>query len=586
MRLSLKNRFAPWAVLGAVFLVHFICNAVWVSSDQTLRGFDEGLHTAAVAHTYNNVAADGVTGALNSARGRRPGQWPSAGYLTWIPLVLAFGESVSALRLYNTLFLALLLSSVFVIGRRLHSRNAGLLAAALLSLYPAVFGASRQFNHDLPYMTFVAMGMALMLTSRRFSRPHWSMLLGLVVGAGSLVRPHAILILMGPALYWFAVSMFRPASASRGKVLSRIIVLVNVALAIGAAAGASAIWWAYRLPRIFDIFLTHREGANLLPWMTDPSIVFYLKSFPKGASPLLLALAAVGLVALWRQRGRPLPPPPDGEGGPSRPWRPQGEYVLMWVWLLAGLGILSLIRVHLNRYQLPLYPPVAVLTGCGLLSIQRRRLRQVLAGTGLVVAVIAWLMCSFVAEMRPLPEALLPCDPCSSRIRNEPWESAGSPAVDPVYKATSEMTDILAARHEDVGTGVLLEMPIHLRMALIVKPLVMTRLPRLLITHRPLDEYGRDQIAEECESLHQTLGGYSIPTPLQAYHHCYTMRVDYQWDPYKMPRPELPVKKIFERYTTWRNARLHIILWHVPDCPPQQVSPYDPRMGHQTFPCP
>ena len=414
------------------------------------------------------------------------------------------------------------------------------------------------------------MSMALLLATRRFSRSGAALALGAGVGFAVLVRPHSAILLGAPGLTWVLVSVVWPRAA-------RWRTLANMVLCAAAAAGVTSIWWAYRLEHIQEILFAHYEGANMFDWMQkQPSIVYYLKGFPAGISTValvLLAGATAGLV-LGGRRADPA----------TR--RPRAEMVLIWVWLLGGLAAISLFRVHLNRYQYPLFPAAALLTGCGLVSLAPRLLRRSLVAAAVALGATGWLLCSFT-DHRPGAAALLDCDPNCSREFGEPFESSGPPHEDTLYSAGIKTASWLRQKHGG-GSGLLLQIPNQLRVSMMIKPALMTTLPLVQITHRDLKAYGDNQTGEECEAMHQTLGGYSFPLPHLPYSYCYTLTDAFKADHGPRDKPAAPVagaRKVHEVSTRFRDGRVTFRLWLHHRCPERAEPFMDLEKGGLWIPC-
>ena len=562
---------SPWLLLAGILLAHVACNTLWVRADQTMRGFDEPLHVTAACHAINLVLADGVAGAGQAARGRRAGQWPSAGYVPWVLPALVVGHDLPALRLFNSGYLALLLLALLFLGRRLHSDRAGVLAAALVTLYPAIFGASRHFNQDLPYVAVVAVCMALLLATERYARSGHALALGAAVGFSVLVRPHAAVILAAPGVLWTIWSVARPRAGC-----PRWRVLLNVALCGAVAAGVSAIWWAGRLDHIQEIYASHQQGTNMFSWMhKQSSLAYYLKGLPLAISaPLSLAFAggcvglALGLARAARGARRPRP-----------------EMLLIWIWLVLGLAAMASFRVHLNRYQYPLLPAVALLSACGLCSLPHRWLRRGAVAAALLAGVCGWLLCSS-SHLRPGSRLVLDCDPNSSCDFGEPFESSGPPAEETLYTAGLKVARHLRQAHSG-GRGVLVSISRELRVAMMLKPALMTTLPLLQLSHRELQAYGQNQPGEECEPMHQTLGGFSFPLPNKPFNHCYTLVDTFKADrgpPDAPPRSVPGATRVMEASTRWRDGVARFVLWRHQRCP-VRAGTFFRADGEPVIPC-
>jgi hypothetical protein len=102
----------------------------------------------------------------------------------------------------NAIFLFVLLFSVFGIGSIIYNENVGLLAALLISFFPAIFGLSRIAMLDFPLMCMVALSFYLLLKTKEFSSIFFSILFGLVFGMAELTKESAILFVIGPLIYY------------------------------------------------------------------------------------------------------------------------------------------------------------------------------------------------------------------------------------------------------------------------------------------------------------------------------------------------------------------------------------------------
>ncbi len=115
------------------------------------------------------------------------------------------GRLVSAIA--GTLSIAL----TFEIGRRLVSRNAGLLAAAFLAVFPLHVTCSRYLKEDA-LLTFVVLSCVLATVVAVQSRRHWVLLVaGLLAGATAGTKYSGILLAIVPASApWLASRSWKP----------------------------------------------------------------------------------------------------------------------------------------------------------------------------------------------------------------------------------------------------------------------------------------------------------------------------------------------------------------------------------------
>ncbi len=409
-----------WLLVALIFAAHAVANLLWVGRDLTLRSQDAGPHLEVQAHLYYLVRQHGLPGLWMVLRGGGGGSWPTAAYLPWVLLDLLCGQHLLLLRLSNLAYLAVALGSTYTLGARLHSAPAGVVAAALLSLYPAVYGEGRQFGLDYPGMALAALALALLLGSERFRRPGPSLGFGLALGAALLLRPHLIFFFAAPTLVSLGGGLLqRRRGPGAGATLRP---LAGAVLALGVAAAVSGLWWWGNLGRLAALARTSQQRVQdmaLSEVLREPSALFYLRAAPWCFSLLLLLALGVACVGLAR------PAPQTGQ----RPRAP-ADRTLLLAWLAGGLLTLLGLRYHFLRLLLPLCPAVAALTAAGLLSLRHRRSRRALVGIFLAGAAGAGLLDSFAASA-PLHHGL-ERDPLVTRAYPI---TSGPPARNPILAA-------------------------------------------------------------------------------------------------------------------------------------------------------
>ena len=158
-------------VLGVLVSVHLVIAALWLRADQVdmMRVPDDFAHYWALASLHSAMELDLWDGSLHGLR-VLGSYYPLMTQYPRAVLGLLFGPSPLVFRLANVLYLVVLLVSVYHMGRRCHSRRAGLLAAALVSLTPAAYGGVRSLGLDFPAMCMTALAMLMLLMADGFRR--------------------------------------------------------------------------------------------------------------------------------------------------------------------------------------------------------------------------------------------------------------------------------------------------------------------------------------------------------------------------------------------------------------------------------
>lgn len=512
----LQRRLLP-ALLVLLILGHGGVNTRWITMDRTLRAQDMGTQIFAETLAYRLIDEQGIEGVWAALRGgHHPGVWPAAASVPWALVAYAFGHSIPQLRFYQSLCLPVLLIAVYLMGLRLRDRRTGLLAAALLSFFPAIHGVSRMFTADLPATTVVAVNLLLLLRTDRFSRPGRSMLLGLGLGLGVLARPHTLLFL-GPVTLLVAVmALARPTGKRR-------VVALSMFTAILPALLVSSVWWWGRLDGVARAVLIHQEPVHGASSPFFINLQAYLVSLPRLVSPpialggLLLLLMLVGLVLrrrIWRR------------------WTPRLlEIAPVWlaVHVVTGILMMSVFRVWDLRYIFPVLPGLGVLLALGFAALPGQLLRRAFVGLVLASSAALWLYCSFgVVEGddgrgRTRLNMESPCSPCGLRLY------AGFPEKEEIYDIAEEIAKFLKKRHAE-GRGVVVrfvrpeDRPVHT--AVVLRAHLATALPHLLMTSNDLVVFAHDP--EALDILHDALGGESFDQPRGPCRHAYSLET---WNP-------------------------------------------------------
>jgi len=345
-----------WILLG-LWLAGLLLDGLWLQRHGQPPAWDQGEHLS---------RALGVWQVLGEAAPFDPSWWQRlwaetptyrgpVTYLVTAPVFSLLGPSYGSAILSNSLFQALLLGSLYGLGRLAHSRAAGLWAAFLCGVAPALLNQRSDYLIDFS-LTAVLTATWWLLTVRVLARPRhpwlWSLGGGLGLGAVVLTRPTGLVMLWLPllALAWMALA----ALIQRGRRAR----LGEVLLAVAAATAMAWPWWSQNWLTILSTVNKARQWGVLyqdgLEANTLAGWLFYPRLLPTMAGAGLVAVVvAGGLLSRWRRRGAP---------ANALPW-PQ----LAW-WLSFPLGALLLATLMSTkdfRFVLPLVPQLCL--GLGIL---------------------------------------------------------------------------------------------------------------------------------------------------------------------------------------------------------------------------
>lgn len=352
-----------WILLG-LWLAGVLLDVLWLRRHGQPPAWDQGEHLS---------RALGVWQVLGEAAPFDPLWWQRLWaetptyrgpftYLVTAPVFSLLGPGYGSAILSNGLFQALLLGSLYGLGRLAHSRAAGLWAAFLCGVAPALLNQRSDYLIDFS-LTAVLTATWWLLTVRVLSSPRhpwlWSLGGGLGLGAVVLTRPTGLVMLWLPLLVlaWMALA----ALVQRGRPAR----LAESLLAVAAATVVAWPWWSQNWLTILSTVNKARQWGVLyqdgLEANTLAGWLFYPRLLPTMAGAALVAVVvAGGLLSRWRRRGAP---------ANALPW-PQ----LAW-WLSFPLGTLLLATLMSTkdfRFVLPLVPQLCLGLGVLLASATGR----------------------------------------------------------------------------------------------------------------------------------------------------------------------------------------------------------------------
>jgi hypothetical protein len=368
-----RVRISRQAALAALAAAVFIALSIWwLLYDRRLPGGgDPGRHLS-VAINLGHRLADGDLGAIIDP-GAIFGDFfypPLVHVVGGIPVALGLAAQDWGTIAVNIVFVPMLAAGCFLIGRMTYGPLAGVLAVIFALGTPMILSLFHVFILDAPLAATVAIALAALLASDRFSRRRESALAGALIGLAVMVKTPALLFLAGPVAVMLIGGGWRRwrnllIAASLGLVVAAPYYLVHLDDLIGASEEST----------IAGNLGAPAAGLDADSRFSLDNLIYYgwvginLQYFLP-----LLALFAVGLVAAVREvrHRRHLPE------------------------LLAGLvvgylGATLILSIRDPRYSLPLIAYVAVIA-TGWIAVTKR---TVLGAVG--VAVLAAAVCLNVA---------------------------------------------------------------------------------------------------------------------------------------------------------------------------------------------
>ena len=330
----------PWLTLLALWMVLGAVMAAWVSVDRRPPEWDHANHLERALHCHRILAEPGHARfrELMEASSFYPPLAICATGLAYfvLPVTPLTAQGVM------WLFLGVALVALFVLGRRIRDAETGLVAALLLGTAPFVVFSLTNFQLDLPLTAMVALTLWALVSCEGFTRPAWSVALGVLVGLGMLTKP-SFPVYVAPAVVWAVWPGGQAGGAGRARWAG---------LALAVALVVALPWYGPRLTgmpaqvlnRSFK--LAAQEGH--VETLTAAGALFYPRVLP----PQLGILATLALVGgAWSVRR-------------DRAWR-----AFLWAAAFAPFVLFTLIQNKNLRYSLPILPAAALLAAVGVRAL-------------------------------------------------------------------------------------------------------------------------------------------------------------------------------------------------------------------------
>jgi 4-amino-4-deoxy-L-arabinose transferase-like glycosyltransferase len=289
------DRWAPLLIVAGLVLFHGINNWVWLSKNLMMRGWDRigALINSIYYHqTLSHLSLQTLFRAATQDEIRPP--------LFGLSMALMygpFGMSQDVAVMVNVLYMALLLAAAYGIGLKLRGRRLGLLAAALVALLPLLFAMSRYSYREFSLAALVLASLYFLLASERFERRGPSLLLGLSLGLGLLVKRTFPIFVLG-ALLVIALQAGLPRKLWAGLRRRPWPRWRDLGLAIVGGGLLAAVW-----------YFPNRDLAQALPagfwsfpvWWLLSAVTIYVILQPPSAvtNALSSGTLALSLASIW-----------------------------------------------------------------------------------------------------------------------------------------------------------------------------------------------------------------------------------------------------------------------------------------------
>lgn len=362
-------------LLGLVAAFWVVNNALWAYLDTTPLPYDPANYLHLSLEQFRVLRDPSLplsTLMSASLRGR-----PPLYTLIAQPLYLIGATSEDVVTVAtNSVFIVILVISVFLIGKDLFDSRTGLLAAALLLGYPTLTIFSRTYRPHFASVAMVALGACVLLKTRHFRSTHYGLLFGLTVAIGMLTSAYVAVGLLGLSLCFAAHSLllaYRSTSLN-GRHDNLLRVSRNLILALFIVLAVVLPWYVVHAGEMFAILeetQTSKTFAPVRDVMSWSSLLWYLLNMHKTISPVLVPALVVGVAFALLRRQR--------------------SAATLLLWLGATYLPLSLMATKTPMHSMIMVPSATLLSAHWIPQLRQRAVRFLLVGLLIVASIVLFV---------------------------------------------------------------------------------------------------------------------------------------------------------------------------------------------------
>jgi 4-amino-4-deoxy-L-arabinose transferase-like glycosyltransferase len=368
--------------LTGLWLFHVICNAVWLNLDKYPPAWDSAHHLTMTLRWLAfwqspSLASLKLVAAASS--------YSPLNYWMMVPFYAVSGRDADGIILASgSIWLAILILATYGLGKQVHGRRSGLLAAAIVSFYPIIVALERDFLLDLSLAAMVTLSLWLLLRCVPFDRRGWAIALGLSLGLGNLIK-WPFLIFMAAPLLAALFQISRQKRWSRARLTNLAICLI-----VGGSLVVGRYLFSYLfLPKelynwtlITQLITGFAQTAGHPPWYTLSGLIYYGVTLVNHQVTFLFALLFLASIPAFLREGI------------------RGRLILS---LSIGVPFVlaTLLPVKEQRYTVPYLPVIAVISAIGLNSIRRASIRTAVIILVLVIGLFQFFASSFGVSILP-----------------------------------------------------------------------------------------------------------------------------------------------------------------------------------------
>jgi 4-amino-4-deoxy-L-arabinose transferase-like glycosyltransferase len=341
-------------ILISIILFFVSMDFIWFRMNQVPPWWDQAQYLRDSLNLYDKLTNEGVRSFYNAFTDTGKTKAPLISVVP-IPFYLLFGKTYISALSANLLFIILGSYYFYKFGALISTKRDALLGVFILNLFPLILGMSREFLVEYGLMTLVVASLYYFLKSDCFENRKYSLVLGILIGLGMLMKVSFPVYVIAPMLFLCIKKIIKLKKLPGVYIANALLALVVGVLLAGTwyfknfahvinfayAAGYGEMAENYRMGNVFE--LKTILGYWLVIINSGISTYMFL---------LIICLIAIWIIAFLSKRS---------------PHALQKEHwYFLIIWFAVPFMVFTFGVNKDYRYVAPALPPIALLMSVGL----------------------------------------------------------------------------------------------------------------------------------------------------------------------------------------------------------------------------
>ena len=359
-------------IIISLWLFYVINNYFWLLQNKLSVSYDEGIHLWTNLR-FVNAFISPVHNRLYELLHANITHWPPLFYFTAFLFNMVFGVTYVVSVMTNMLFFALLIVSLYLIGKKIHSPSAGILAVIIASFYPIIYGHSRLFLLDFALTSVVTFSVYCLIKADRFKNLTWSVIFGISAGLGMLTKWSYLFFIL-PLFMYVAIESLRDTEKEKQLSLRKV---QNFLITIAVSFLISSTWYVLNIERVGFALYRFKRCIGTPACQPLEGIQWLMLTFNNNMlSFLFFLLFIIGTVIFYTRKNLKFK-------------------TFLTVWYLVPLLVISFVKGKQARFFMPVLPCFALISAIALSGIKNRKFKDVLLGFIFAIGLMQYFNISF-----------------------------------------------------------------------------------------------------------------------------------------------------------------------------------------------